>query len=140
MRVEYVAEAPLDVVRAHYRDALRRYAWFVGDVEVTDDGWRFDAHRGGREVTLAITPRGPGAHVSVSVSDILTSPAPASAPREPQRTRTADQAPAAERARPQRRVVRPADDDRREVPRRPARGGGADDDGDDDDDDDDDDD
>ena len=71
MLLRYRALADLDSVRTHYRAAFRQQGWFVGEVEFEDDGWRFVANRGSREVVVEIAPDDPDVLVTAWISDSI---------------------------------------------------------------------
>ena len=133
-RMEYLVSATPDAVRAYYREAMRAHGWFVGEIDVAEGAWRFDANRGTREVTLGILPTAgvndPATRVSLSVSDVVpqATATPTPTPRAtPKRTRPRTEAiRPRERVRITPRVTRRDDQDDRRRPGR--RGDDADDD------------
>lgn len=70
LEIEYRVDLDVEVVRRHYREALREHGWTVGEVEVDEDGWEFQASKGQREVELEIEREAYGSSVEVTLTDI----------------------------------------------------------------------
>lgn len=68
LQLEYTTPARVDLVRGHYRTMLRRYGWFVGDVEFDDDGWEIEANKGAREASIEIQREGGTTEVEIEIS------------------------------------------------------------------------
>jgi hypothetical protein len=47
----------VDLVRAHYRAALREHGWRLGEIELDDGAWEIDASKGPREAEIEIDRR-----------------------------------------------------------------------------------
>jgi len=68
LTLEYSTPARLDRVRRHYRTMLRRHGWFVGDVELDDDGWEIEANKGTREASIEIQREDGRTEVEIEIS------------------------------------------------------------------------
>ena len=69
LELDYRVAADVDTVRQHYRRVMLEHGWTVGDMEVDEAGWEFDASQGTREVEIEIEATNDGTLIEVTVTD-----------------------------------------------------------------------
>jgi hypothetical protein len=106
LRLEYLAEARLDEVRAHYVRAFRTHQWTIDDIDFTFDEWAFSISRDGREATVMLREQGGAIEVAI---DLLTDEGRTGDPLTPTATPPARESPTPRPATPT--PIRDDDDD-----------------------------
>jgi hypothetical protein len=67
--VIYRILAPLDIVRAHYRDELRATGWKLIDAEIDDGEWELEWRQDGREIEIDLRSEGNATFVEMTLSE-----------------------------------------------------------------------